>query len=234
MMTLVSIILPSYNERENLIVLIPKIRAAVSRLPAHKAEIIVVDDDSPDNTAGALRKRFGRKIRIIVRKRTRGLATAIRVGVAHARGDIIVGMDADGNHSPECIPSLLWALTTADLVVGSRFIKGGGMKDRGRYLASWLFNALLRYVLLFPVWDNTSGYYAIRKNTLLRMKPGHIYLGYGDYHLRLVYAAKLSKLSIREVPVWYGNRQYGQSKSRLLGMAISYLRTALFLFLGKP
>ena len=230
---LVSVILPSYNERENLMVLIPKIRAAMKRLPAYTAEIIVVDDDSPDNTAETIQKHFGAKVRLIVRKRIRGLATAIRMGIEHAHGDIIIGMDADGNHDPGSIPLLLHALTTADLVVGSRFIRGGGMTDRARYTASWLFNAVLRYVLLFPVWDNTSGYYAIGRKALLRMKPERIYVGYGDYHLRLVYAAKMSGFRIREVPVVYGNRRYGQSKSRLFIMAVSYLRTATNLFLGK-
>lgn len=225
--------MPSYNERENLTALIPQIRAAIRHLSAYTAEIIVVDDNSPDHTADAIRKRFGTSVRVIVRKKARGLATAIGAGVAHARGDIIIGMDADGNHNPKSIPLLLTALKTADLVVGSRFIKGGGMQDRTRYIASWLFNAVLRYVLQFPVWDNTSGYYAIHKNILRRMKPDRIYQGYGDYHLRLVYAAKMSGLCIREVPVHYENRQYGQSKSRLFIMAISYLHTALRLFLGK-
>lgn len=213
-------------------VLIPKIRAAIRSISAYTAEIIVVDDDSPDHTADAVRKRFGTSIRVVVRKKVRGLATAIGAGVARARGDIIIGMDADGNHDPEHIPSLLRALSTADFVVGSRFIHGGGMHDRTRYILSWIFNAVLRYALSFPIWDNTSGYYAIRAQVLRRMKPGRIYVGYGDYHLRLVYAAKMSGLRIREVPVRYKNRQYGQSKSQLLRMAVSYLHTAINLCSG--
>ena len=229
----VSIILPSYNERENLTVLIPKIFDVMRRLRAYTTEIIVVDDDSPDHTASAIQKRFGKRVRVIVRKRVRGLATAIRTGIAHSHGDIIVGMDADGNHNPISIPSLLRALSVSDLVVGSRFIHGGGMHDRVRYIASWLFNAVLRYVLLFPVWDNTSGYYVIRKKTLFQMKPDRIYQGYGDYHLRLVYAAKTLGFRVREVPVFYEDRRYGQSKSRLFIMAVSYLRTAINLCFDK-
>jgi len=196
-----------------------------------RAEIIVVDDNSPDGTAAALKKTFGNSIRLIVRKNTRGLGSAIADGIRKARGEVIIGMDADGNHDPKHIPSLLSAMDTAGLVVGSRFIAGGGMTGILRSLASGMFNVFLRF-LGFPVTDSTSGYYAVRKKILRMLNIHTIYYGYGEYHLRLVWRAKMMGVVIAERPVYYPKRRYGQSKSVLPIMLITYMRTALRLVRG--
>lgn len=226
---LVSVILPSFNERENILTLIPGIASAVKKSGGWRAEIIIVDDNSPDGTASAVRKKYGSRVRLIVRKNTRGLASAIAAGICKAKGDVIIGMDADGNHNPEHIPALLNGLTSADLVVGSRFVRGGGMPGIGRYGASWLFNRWM-HVLGFPVLDSTSGFYAARTGLLRQLGIGYIYHGYGEYHLRLVWCAKQHGLRVSEIPVSYGKRTYGQSKSRLPIMLVTYTRTALQLF----
>lgn len=231
---MISIIIPTYNERENICRLIPAILSAVSDAKI-QTEVVVVDDNSPDKTADEVRKRFGQDRRVVVsvRKDERGLATAILHGIRQSKGDVIIGMDADFNHPPELIPDLVRALSKNDLVIASRFIKGGGMEEWGRYFGTLLFNLLLKYMLGFPTMDNMSGFYAIRKDKLEELDIDKIYKGYGDYHLRLVWYAKSKKYSICEIPVFYRRRTYGESKSHLLSLFVSYLVCATKLRLKK-
>ncbi len=142
-------------------------------------------------------------------------------------------MDADFNHPPELIPKLIDNLKNNDLVIASRFIKGGGMEDRIRYIFTYIFNLFLKYILGFPTMDNMSGFYAIKKEKLNKLPLKEIYQGYGEYHLRLVWYAKKINFKIKEIPVFYQNRKYGKSKSNLIKMFFKYLYLALKLKLIK-
>lgn len=220
-----SIILPAYNESEN-IVKVVNIIHNICKYISH--EIIVVDDHSPDKTYDLIKNNPN--ARSFLHPGSRGLGQSILYGIKQSRGEIILGMDADGNHDPHVIPSLIGELKNSDLVVASRFLPGGGMSDKKRYWMSFLFNTLLQW-MKFPVTDNTSGFYAIRKTTLTKLNPGSIYNGYGEYHLRLVWFACKKGLTIKEVPVYYGERLGGKSKSNLLSMAISYTYEAIRTYL---
>jgi len=231
---LVSIILPTYNETESIFILIKRIKNVFKKLNnRYIYEIIIIDDNSPDLTGYKLKERYkkDKRIKIFIRKKIRGLGTAIGYGVKKATGSIIIGMDADGNHPPEKIPPMLAKLKNYDLIVGSRFIKGGGGEDWKRQYGSLVFNFLLR-ILGFPIWDNTSGFYAISRVKLGKLGLNKIYYGYGDYHLRLVYFAKLIGYKSCEVPVFYYKRLGGESKSKLAEMLIKYFKEALKLRLG--
>lgn len=224
-----SVIIPTYNERENIILLIKETQAVLKRISL-PYEIIVVDDNSPDLTGAAVKKEFKNKnIRAYVRKNDKGLATAILFGIKRSKGDIVICMDADFNHPAKKIPELLSDLQNSDLVVASRFIKNGGMEDKFRYLFTYLFNFFLKRILGFPTMDNLSGFYAIRKNKLLTLPLNFIYNGYGEYHLRLVYLAQKYGLRIKETPVYYPKRKYGYSKSNLFKMFFIYLQVAFSL-----
>lgn len=231
---MISIIIPTYNERDNVCRLIPAI-LSVTHDANIQTEIVIVDDDSPDKTANEVRRRFGQdaRVSVFVRKAERGLATAILYGIRQSKGDIIIGMDADFNHPPGLIPDLVHALSKHDLVVASRFIARGGMEERGRYVGTLLFNLFLKYILSFPTMDNMSGFYAIRRDMLERLNIDDIYKGYGDYHLRLLWYAKSKRYMIAEVPVFYRKRIYGKSKSHLLSLFVSYLVCAAQLRLKK-
>ena len=148
------------------------------------------------------------------------------MGVQSAQGDIIVGMDADGNHDPVTLPSLIATLDSADIAIGSRFVSGGGMQNRFRFGLTLAFNLFLRKWYGFPIWDNTSGYYAIKRTTLTKLPLDDIYHGYGEYHLRLVYILSRKKAVLKEIPVYYRDRLYGQSKSVFRTMVKTYLRVA--------
>lgn len=230
----VSLIIPTYNERESIVGCIYRIETVMSD-QSWTYEIIVIDDMSPDGTLTAVRRlqRSDPRIRSFSHSGQRDLGKSIYAGVTRARGYIIVGMDSDENHDAATIPLLLESLNWADLSVGSRYITGGGMENEFRYGASKWFNILLRVCFGFPIHDNTSGFYAIRKSHLLALDPSQIYYGYGEYHLRLIYRAMMSGLRITEIPVYYRNRLYGQSKSKLFTMVSIYLRTAFALHRGS-
>lgn len=182
-----------------------------------------MDDNSSDGTIDLVQKlhRSLPQARIIVRKNNRGLGNSIRDGIKAAKGNIIVGMDADFNHDPQTLPLLLKTLQHADLAVASRFVRGGGMSNKFRQIPTFIISCMFR-MLGMPIWDNTSGYYAIKKNTLEKLGIDRIYYGYGDYHLRLVSFAHKAGLQIIEVPTFYKERLGGVSKSKLLEMLYNY------------
>lgn len=231
---MISIIIPTYNEKDNISLLIQAI-LLTCRKSKLEVEILVIDDNSPDKTGEVVRKKYNMNpsVKVSIRKQERGLATAILHGIYLAKGEIIIGIDADFNHPPELIPILVAKLNESDFVIGSRFIKGGGMEEWGRYIGTYIFNYFLKMILGFPTMDNMSGFYAIRKETIGKLDLREIYRGYGEYHLRLVWAAKQCGMKIIEIPVYYQRRKYGESKSHLLKMFYSYLLSALKLRLKK-
>ncbi len=221
-----SIILPTFNEKNNVCLLIAGIKNVLSNF---EYEVIMVDDNSPDGTYKKIAEEFEKDgyVRAILRKNERGLGTAILHGINNSRYPIIVGMDADFNHPPELIPQLLKEIENNDLIVASRFVKGGGMEEKRRYYPTLIFNNFLKHILGFPTMDNMSGFYAVKREKLLQLPLEKIYKGYGEYHLRLVYSAKKKGFRIKEVPVVYKKRKYGKSKSNLPKMFFLYLSEAL-------
>lgn len=229
----ISVILPTYNEAEAIVAHAQHVSRVLTQA-GYPHEVLVVDDDSPDGTAIVVRQagKQNSNIKVIVRSKNHGLGLSIGDGVRHAMGDIIIGMDADGNHDPEDMPQMLQQLSSdTKLVVASRFKGRGGMKG-WRMLPTFLFNAMFRLFGL-PIWDNTSGYYAVRKADLVQLGLTRIYYGYGDYHLRLVYYAAQAGWKIVEVPTTYQPRLGGESKSKLMQMAIQYTREAARLRFGS-
>ncbi len=194
----------------------------------------MVDDNSSDKT-GELVHSFAKTnahITCIIRKKDPSLGKSVGEGIKKAAGDIIIGMDADFNHNPKTIPILLDEIKRADLVIASRFLKHGGMEETKRFIATLLFNTLLR-VFGFPNTDNTSGFYAVKKDIVESIGINRIYYGYGDYHLRLVYFTHKRGYSIKHVPTYYSKRRFGRSKSHLLSMGIFYMQEAIRLALIK-
>ena len=229
----VSVILPTFNEREAIVPHVEHVSQVLAKA-GYKHEVIVVDDDSPDGTAEVVRQagKKNKNIKVLVRTKNHGLGLSIGDGVKHATGDVIIGMDADGNHDPEDMPAMLKSLSgDVKLVVASRFKGNGGMKG-WRMLPTFLFNGMFRLFGL-PIWDNTSGYYAVRKDDLVTLGLKRIYYGYGDYHLRLVFYAAKAGWKMVEVPTTYQARLGGQSKSKLLNMAVEYTREAWRLRFGR-
>jgi dolichol-phosphate mannosyltransferase len=211
--------------------LIQAILEALADLPL-KVRVIVVDDNSPDGTAEAIRKAFGgsEAVRLIVREKERGLATAIARGIAMADTELIGVMDTDFNHHPRYLPEMIRKVDGADLVIGSRYLPGGGMKtSRFRYWGSWFFNVFIRWGLGSPIKDNLSGFLVGKRAFFLRLKDKPIYYGYGDYAIRLIYHALREGFVLREVPVVYEFRLGGESKTQFSRQLVNYTRAVLAL-----
>ena len=231
----ISIVLPTYKERDNIVDLIDAIEAEV--VPLMKSvQIVVVDDNSPDGTADVVRQRAqkpGSSIELYVRTEERGLASAIKYGLRKCRGEAAVVMDTDFNHDPKMIPQMVEFLKYYDLIIGSRFVMGGGMEEELRYKISFLYNFFVRVVIRTQVQDNLSGFFAMRCDKLMALDPDRIFRGYGEYFIRLLYLAWRQNYKMLEVPVFYVLRRHGKSKSRFLHMLRDYTICVLDLRLGR-
>lgn len=238
---MISIILPTYCEAGNINNLIKDLIEHL-KLSNRRLQIIVVDDNSPDGTAQEVQKLVEQNfpVKLFVRKNQRGLATAIAYGIKRSKGDIIVLMDTDFNHQPKDVSRLLQPILKqkADLVIGSRYISGGGMhkSEAGtiQFLGSKYGSLLVSQVLLnLPVSESLSGFIALKKSCLKKLNFKKTFQGYGEYCIRLLHYFNNRGYRLIEIPVVYGKRQYGQSKSQLVKMFINYLLTAIKLKLSS-
>ena len=229
----VSVILPTYNEVGNII---PLINLIIENIPSNwDYEIIAVDDNSPDGTYAAVRETFKDNDAIIPILRTtdRGFAKSIRAGIERAQGDQILVMDTDLTHDPIEIPKMLHVGQVYDIVSGSRFCQGGNMESTNHYLASLVYNWMLRIVLRTQIQDNLGGYFTISLQNFKRLPCDKIFYGYGEYFFRLLHYAQKVGMSLVEVPAQYRLRYKGESKSKFFKMLFSYLGAALALVLGN-
>ena len=225
-----SIILPTYKEKDNIVELI---QAIFTHLEPHQLEfdVVVVDDNSPDGTADAVRQQFCRddRVKLFVRTQDRGLATAIRYGIEHSTGDILVFMDTDFNHDPALIPQMVKFLEYYDIIIGSRFVMAGGMEDRFRQFSSQIYNYGIRLIFGTPVHDNLSGFFSIYRDKLESMDLDQIYYGYGDYFIRLLMVGQKRGYQMLEIPVFYRLRMHGHSKTQFLSTFKQYTLALLAL-----
>lgn len=230
----VSVILPTYTERNNIVPLIEAIQHELNGAGITH-EVIVVDDNSPDGTAQVVRDRFGQDeaVRLFVRTEERGLATAIAFGIHQAKGECVAVMDTDFNHDPAMLPQMVKFLEYYDIVIGSRFVMGGGMEELWRYYASFIYNFFVRIVLRTQIQDNLCGFFTIRREKLLSMDIDRIFHGYGEYFMHFLFLAWKKNYKMLEVPTFYRLRMHGQSKSRFFRMLYDYTLTALHVRLGK-
>ncbi|HKQ26530.1 MAG TPA: glycosyltransferase [Burkholderiales bacterium] len=224
-----SVILPTYNEAGNIVGLVEEILA---NFPPHiEPEILIVDDDSPDNTFEIANKAFAAKraVRVILRTEDRGFAKSIRAGIEQATGEFIIVMDTDFTHDPIEIPRMLHIADIYDIVSGSRFCAGGNMQDKKHYLTSLAYNWLLRVLLHTQVQDNLGGYFVMKREKILSLPLDQIFFGYGEYFFRLLYFAHRRGFKVIEIPAIYRVRTYGASKSNFLKMLFSYSKAAILL-----
>lgn len=223
MATKVSVILPTYNERGNIVELSKELIKEVKR-SGYVPEILIVDDSSPDGTGKVAQdmSKKNKSVKAIVRKE-RGLGSAVGRGIRESSGSIIVLMDCDFSHPPKYVPVLLKELENADAVFASRYTAGGSMgTDQVQYYLSKLFNSVIKTLLGIEVLDSTGGFFAIKRKALKGLDMERVFTGYGDYCFRMLYALKPAKLKIKEVPFQYMPRRYGKSKTPLFKTGISY------------
>jgi len=225
----VSVILPTYNEAGNIVALV---KAILENMPAEaEPEVLVVDDNSPDETYRLVCEAFtdDRRVVPVLRTTDRGFAKSIRAGIEKSSGDCLIVMDTDFTHDPVEIPRLLHVGKVYDLVSGSRFCPGGRMQDTAHYLASLAFNWMLRVLLRTQVQDNLGGYFTVRRAALEGLPFDVVFQGYGEYYFRLLYFLLRRGRTIVELPTTYLARTAGQSKSRLFNMLFRYFWAAVSL-----
>ena len=206
----VSVILPTFNERDNIGPLITRIGEALEE----SYEILVIEDDSPDRTWEVVEEFASRDshIKLYRRMHERGLTSAIREGINRARGDIVVWMDCDLSMPPELIPRLIAQIPSCDLAIGSRYVAGG--KDLGHSFLNSLGSRLLclacSLFLNSGIKDYTSGFIAAKKDVVrdLGLKGD-----YGEYCIRLLYQAVRKGYRVMEIPYTLVPRISGQSKT---------------------
>ena len=205
----VSVILPSYNERENIVEAIERLSAALGK-DLH--EIIIIDDNSPDGTWKIVQDLKKPHCKLIRRMDERGLASAIARGIDEAQGNIIAWLDCDLGVPPEVLPPLVEKLYEYDVAIASRYVDGGkDTRPRFRAFLSVLINYFANLLLGFEVRDYTSGVIAVRKDVF-----GKITLskkGFGEYFTEFVYKCVKNNYRIIEVGYIYETRKRGISKS---------------------
>jgi dolichol-phosphate mannosyltransferase len=219
------VIIPTYNERENVGRITARVRQSVP-----EAHVLVADDNSPDGT-GALADELAaadEQVHVLHRLGKEGLAAAYMAGFAWGleRGyQVLVEMDADGSHQPEQLPLLLDALRDADLVLGSRWIPGGEVVNwpRSREFLSRGGNRYTRVALDVPLMDATGGYRAFRAQTLRDLALDDVASQGYCFQVDMARRALRAGKRVVEVPITFVEREYGTSK-----MSGSIVREALW------
>jgi dolichol-phosphate mannosyltransferase len=212
--TKVLVIVPTYNERENL----PQLVRALMRLDA--VAVLVVDDGSPDGTgavADALSQEFAQRVDVMHRTGPRGLGRSYADGIARALAsdaDLICQMDADLSHNPDHLPALVAAASAYDMVVGSRYLHGVSVVNwpLHRIFLSAFANRYIRWVTGLQVRDCTSGYRCWRREALARLPIGGIDSSGYAFLVEMLFEAARAGCRIGEVPIIFIERQQGYSK----------------------
>lgn len=220
---IITLILPVRNEKENLKILIPKIE----KILGCGAKIIIVDGGSTDGLEEIL-NIFPLSNLTVVKNKKRGLGEAIKTGRENANSEIISWMDADLSMPLELIPEMVKLLSDYDIVLGSRYIKGGRdlRRSKIRVFTSRLFNLLSKKILNTKISDLTSGFIAIRKDVLDKLK---IEGRYGEYCLSILFQAERKGFKIAEIPYIFQERNKG--KSKISPNIIILFKNSLFYFL---
>jgi len=231
---MISVVVPTYNEAENLPELLERLDRA---LAGREYEVVVVDDGSPDGTAEVAKTLGGRyPVRVLVREvlvreGRRGLSSAVVEGAQLARGDVVVVMDADLQHPPELVPKLVEAAERGCLAVASRYVKGGGVEGWPWHRRIVSRGAVLLARILLPearpVKDAVSGFFAYRRECVANVKPT------GLYKILLDVLVQCKPRCVVEMPYLFGLRTRGRSKLGARHIA-DFLKQVLALARWRP
>lgn len=215
---LYSVILPTYNERENLPIIYYLLDKTFNEAKL-SYEVVIVDDSSPDNTlevAQAIQESYGEKhVQIVSRKGKLGLGTAYIAGLKVAKGDRIVLMDADLSHHPKFIPQMVKLMeeTKVEIITGTRYALGGGVYgwDLKRKLTSKGANFLADFLLNPGVSDLTGSFRLYERKVLEEILPQIQCKGYA-FQMEIIVRSKKAGFKVNEVPITFVDRIFGESK----------------------
>lgn len=215
----IAVVIPTYNEKENL----PKITAQLMELPLD-LRLLVIEDNSPDGTgqvADDLVKQYPGRVSVMHRTGKLGLGTAYVSGFTQlltSDVDAIAQMDADFSHPPEKLLEMADALKTVDVAAGSRYVKGGSLDEKWpfwRKLLSRFGNEYARTILGISVKDATGGFRMWKREVLEAIPLSEIRSNGYIFQVEMVYVALKLGFKIKEIPIHFNERIYGQSKMNL-------------------
>ena len=217
-MSRVVVVMPTYNEAENLELLVPEVLAQDPRI-----ELLVVDDSSPDGTgkiADGLAEKSAGRVHVLHREQKQGLGPAYRAGLRKALdldADYVVQMDADFSHPPATLPILLEEIESCDVVLGSRYLKGITVVNWPieRILISYFGNKYARIVTGLPITDTTGGFRCIRRELLERIAFERIRSDGYAFQIEMNYRFRAHGARIKEIPFFFLDRERGVSKLSL-------------------
>lgn len=216
----VSVILPTWNEKDSILSLISEIHEVLLEFDH---EIIVVDDNSPDGTFDLAMTYSAPYIKAVLHSKDRSLAGSIAEGIRLTTKDKVIIMDSDFNHQPQYIPQMLRLLQPDCVVSASRFLPGGGMRPYWRYLSSHILNLYAGKMLKTKVTDHFYGFFAANRQMICSLPMEHIFFGYGEYSIRLLYELTIRNISILEFPAQNGQRKGQEKAKNYYSLLLSYL-----------
>ena len=221
------IIIPTYNELENIQLLIPDLLQRYK----NNLDILVVDDNSPDGTGKFIEDtgKHDSRVKLLRREKKMGLGTAYVAGFKYALEnsyDYIFEMDADFSHDPKEIKSFLKAIKQYDLVLGSRYVKGVNVVNwpMRRLLLSYFANVYTRIITWMPIWDATGGFKCFRRSVLETIDLNKIKSNGYAFQIEMTFKAWKKGFKIGEIPIVFVDRTMGSSK-----MSKKIVREAVFM-----
>lgn len=233
----VVIVIPTYNEAENIERLIEALQKSCEEFPQHEASLLVVDDNSPDGTGEIVKKLQKENTNLhILTGRKRGLGYAYLRGMDYAleelKADVLFEIDADFQHDPKEVPEFMKKIYQGyDFVIGSRYIKGGSIPknwDLTRKINSKAGNLLVRIILTtLSIHDWTSGYRAIRSSVYKKVRKELVSFNGYTFQVAFLYKAIKNGTKVAEIPIQFKEREFGKSK-----IGVEYIKN-LLIYLAK-
>ena len=229
-----SIILPIYNEAENLDKLIPEL---IKNLNGIVFEIIVIDDDSNDGSEEIIIKIKKNFENVVYKNRagqSRSLGRSVWTGIQISKYNNLILMDCDFSHGIEEIKKMIFFQNNNnyDLICYSRFADFKPKKFNLRYSLSKIYNLILKPFLGLNTTDSLSGFFLFKKKILTDLPSDKIFYGYGDYYFRLLFFLKNKNIKFKELSFEWIDRKYGKSKTKFINIFIRYTYEALKLRIG--
>jgi dolichol-phosphate mannosyltransferase len=210
------ILLPTYNERENIITFIPELFATIP-----EAKVVVIDDSSPDGTGAVVQELASRYsgLSLLSREKKEGLGVAYKHGFRHVLAmpgiERVVLMDADGSHDTAYLRTLIEGCVEHDIVIGSRYVKGGSVEgwEYWRYMLSRYGNLYAQLLTGLPIHDLTAGFYCMKRNLLERFDLDALTSSGYAFQIDLKFHAIHERgARVREIPIHFKQRREGESK----------------------
>jgi len=227
------VMVPTYNESENIENLLVKL------LKIKNINVVVVDDNSPDGTGAKVREiaRKNKRVKLLNRKTNKGRGYAGRDGFLYClqkKADIIVEMDADFSHNPKYIPSMIKELKNADMVLGSRMVKGGSDTDRNiiRQYVTKGANLFIRILIGISVKDCNSGFRVYKRKVLQGISVKSLTAGGPDIVQEVLFRVSKKGFKIKEYPIDFVDRKIGESKLKLRFLFKGYLMVVRLRLMG--